>query len=540
MAQGGKEVISTDVEMVESVSDTPVGNNTGTVKLLDKNKVVLIPTPSPDPMDPLNLPTWRKVLIIIIVGLFSSFSVVVTSGLAPVFNIVAAMYPGQETRATDLMTYPTLFMGIGNLLSMPLCVAIGRRPVFLFSLLALVLSGIWCACAKTLDVHMAGRAFLALAAGQSEALAPMIVQEVHFLHQRANRLGWFVAIQTTGTAGLFIATTYMVPAWGLAWWYWLTTIFDGVLLVLAFVFVVETKFDRPTDANDGAVHVHFDDQGNPAPLKEAGHDKIYRVTTAEEREIEPGKYGKRTWRRDMRIFSVKPHWPSLVQFYKDTFYGLAIPSAVWMVLINGAFLGVYVFQSSTFANVLTAPPFSFREGLLGFIQMAQIIDCLIMLPLMGYGSDILVKWMSRRYGGGPEYRLIPLVLPALATVIGCAIFGQASAHPFRWSWPAVVVPYHMCYFAFLGVNLVAITYAIDSFPAQAGPMLLLICAGRGFISFGLSYSTVPAVHTIGYDGGMNVFAAVCGAFSLAGVAVYFWGNSMRNWAHKRIWKEDQE
>ena len=66
-------------------------------------------------------------------------------------------------------------MGIGNLIAMPLALTVGRRPVFLASILLLVVGGIWCACSKSLDSHIAGRDIMSLAAGQSEALAPMIV-----------------------------------------------------------------------------------------------------------------------------------------------------------------------------------------------------------------------------------------------------------------------------------------------------------------------------------------------------------------------------
>ena len=67
------------------------------------------------------------------------------SGLGPIFTDVVASYPGQELEANDLLTYPTLFMGVGNLVAMPLAMAIGRRPVFLMSILIMLIGGIWCA-----------------------------------------------------------------------------------------------------------------------------------------------------------------------------------------------------------------------------------------------------------------------------------------------------------------------------------------------------------------------------------------------------------
>lgn len=184
------------------------------------------------------------------VGSYSAIAVLVTSGLGAVFPSVLKEYPPEDaTRATDLLTYPTLFMGIGNLFSMPLCVTLGRRPVFLASLILMVVSGIWCAFSGSLSSHIAGRNFYSIAAGQSEALAPFVIEEIHFLHERSAKLSWFIGVQTVGTAGMFVATAYLVPAWGIKWWYIIVTLMNAAILVLAIFFVVETKYDRPADAD---------------------------------------------------------------------------------------------------------------------------------------------------------------------------------------------------------------------------------------------------------------------------------------------------
>lgn len=215
-------------------------------------------------LDPLNLPQWRKNAIVLIVALYSSFAVLATSGMGAVVTEVRAMYPPEDAvRVADLLTYPTLFMGIGNLLAMPLCVAVGRRPVFLVSLIVLVASGIWCACAKSLSSHIAARDILSMAAGQSEALVAFIVQEVHFVHQRGRAAVWNAAIQGVGTGAMFVATTYLVPAWGIKWWYGVITIVNGVLLIAAFFLVPETMYDRTVESEG-----QFEDTSRSVTRKE--------------------------------------------------------------------------------------------------------------------------------------------------------------------------------------------------------------------------------------------------------------------------------
>lgn len=105
----------------------------------------------------------------------SMTSILITSGLGAILTNVSASYD-DDPRVNDLMTYPTLFMGIGNLIAMPMAMALGRRPVFLTSALVLLVGSIWCATSQSLGSHIAGRDILSMAAGQSEALCPMIIQ----------------------------------------------------------------------------------------------------------------------------------------------------------------------------------------------------------------------------------------------------------------------------------------------------------------------------------------------------------------------------
>lgn len=111
-----------------------------------------------------------------------------TSAMGSIFIDVKASYDN-DPRATDLMTYPTLFMGIGNLIAMPLAMAIGRRPIFLASALLLVIGSIWCATSTSLGSHIAGRDLMSLAAGQSEALCPLIIQVRTMLARGALKYG---------------------------------------------------------------------------------------------------------------------------------------------------------------------------------------------------------------------------------------------------------------------------------------------------------------------------------------------------------------
>ncbi|CAI4219720.1 unnamed protein product [Parascedosporium putredinis] len=345
-------------------------------------------------------PRWRKNAIVLIVGLYSAIAVLATSGMGAIVTQVTAMYPPEDAvRVNDLLTYPTLFMGIGNLFAMPLCVALGRRPVFLISLVIMVASGIWCACSQSLSSHIAGRDVLSMAAGQSEALVAYMVQEVHFLHQRGTAATWNAAIQGIGTGGMFVATTYLVSAWGFA----------------------------------------GEEPGTTSGSKD---EKTVPVVTKSTHTLDLTRYAPRTWKDDLRVFHFRPRWGKTLTFYKVTAQSFCIPSIVWLLLLNGAFLGVYVFHSSTFAPLLMSPPYSFKFEFLGFVQLALIIANLVALPVLGYGSDWVIRVMSRRNRGiyKPEYRLVGAILPAIVAVVSCVIYGRTASNRETWSWAGIAIP----------------------------------------------------------------------------------------------------
>lgn len=145
------------------------------------------------------------------------------------------------------------------------------------------------------------------------------------------------------------------------------------------------------------MRLKLDKEGNVS--REGTEDLIVQVTTRQKGYLQPEKYGPRTWRHDLRVFHSKPNWKATVGFYKETAQALALPTIMWMLLLNGVFLALYVYQISTFATILTQPPYSFKPEWLGYVQLVQVLDCVVMVPLLGYGSDFIVKMLSRRHSG---------------------------------------------------------------------------------------------------------------------------------------------
>jgi hypothetical protein len=127
-----------------------------------------------------------------------------------------------------------------------------------------------------------------------------------------------------------------------------------------------------------------------------------------------------------------------------------------------------------------------------------------------------------------------LGIPSVVGLVCAIIYGQVGSHPASWSIAAPIFTYNASFFAFLGANLVGITYAVDSFPSRAEAFLVVICAGRGIMSFGLSYATLPSIAAIGYDGALNIQGGIAGGLSLLAVAFYFVGPRLRVRTNKAL------
>lgn len=210
----------------------------------------------------------------------------------------------------------------------------------------------------------------------------------------------------------------------------------------------------------GEVHLKFNDRGEVD--KTGRREEIFRVTTSQNHVIDEATWGPRTWKHSLKLIHSKPDWWATVRFYKETGQGLLIPTLFWLLCLNGAYLGVYVYHASTFAQILAQPPYLFKNQWLGLVQLSQVVAASAIVPILGYGSDFVVKMMSRKHRGvyEPEYRLIALGLPVAVMIIACVIYGRAAEE--HWNWFAIVSTYHLGFFAFNGSNMVGITYLVDS------------------------------------------------------------------------------
>jgi hypothetical protein len=370
----------------------------------------------------------------------------------------------------------------------------------------------------------------------------IIVQELFFLHERARYQQYFSSVQTVISGTLIILSSYIAGTIGWRAWYYLFMGFTCCVLFVSTLFLVETKFPRPLVAYKGTTaEVGTKLASDAENLSEVDH----AMTTSDERIIDNVNFAPRTRLSDMHILVNKADWMEAVYCIKHMAQMFFFPNVLWAFTMNGVFLAVNIAMGLTYSNILSGS-FGWADKVISVAQAGQIVVAFICVPLLGYGSDFTVKFMSRRNGGvyEPEFRLVALVIPLLLGVLFVVLYGQAAEFPQRFNWGAIVIPLNGCkfphqfhrrpkltnckdYFTFVGANISTITYFLDAYPTRGASSLVLLCAMRGVISFCLSYGTVDMYTKYGYDGAFGIFGGITALFGVLGVLMYIFGKKIR-------------
>ena len=88
------------------------------------------------------------------------------------------------SKVAYFITGLTLAQGVGNLFWMPLILKFGRRPVYLCSFTIYTITSIWAGVAPSYSNELASRIVMGFASGVGECLAPLIIADLYFLHER--------------------------------------------------------------------------------------------------------------------------------------------------------------------------------------------------------------------------------------------------------------------------------------------------------------------------------------------------------------------
>lgn len=252
----------------------------GSTQLFEGGQMRCIPMPTPDPKDPLNLPEWRKWAAIVTLSLFGALALsaeAIVGALVPIFVLeYAGIDPkilgsidlsslsfstpggkpadplqllsslgGPPISKVDLIsTLPILVNGIASYILVPLSIAWGRRPIILFAGVMAWSGGLWAGFSTSLNSHIAARVFQGFGAGAVEALIPLILQDMLFIHQRNKAFSLVSAGQGLFIVSIGLTSPLIIVKLSWRWIYYITAV-AGILVWVGMIFLVpETRWVR--------------------------------------------------------------------------------------------------------------------------------------------------------------------------------------------------------------------------------------------------------------------------------------------------------
>ncbi|KAJ1322980.1 MFS transporter [Microdochium nivale] len=494
----------------------------GTVHLVlvDRDdEIVLVPKPSDHPDDPLNWSRNRKLLHIFCVYMYTF-----TTGVAATATYSCLVDISRDTGITltelNLGTgFIFLLAGWGNLLWQPLALSIGRRPVFLLSMIGCFAITEWTAHIDNFPQWAAARILYGFMVAPVEVLPQISIPDTYFAHERGAYVGYYSLVLNGSNFIAPLCAGFMNDAIG---WRWVQH-WGAILLAFNFVFsfflqeesmYFRNTVEAETQESDAAVKV---DQVKAVVNKTSGHgDDEKHAPALAERSSSPQSSADHTaavpaqpkpmWKRI--TFYTKSELTmsqALTVAWRPVLILFQFPNILWAGFQYGFTNAWYSVYNATASMILTAAPFNFTASMVGVTYLAPLLGAAIGGYVAGPLSDKLALRFAHRTGGlrEPEHRLWGLTSYAIILPLGLFMWGVGAANAAPLG--VILVGSVFCGFGIVSGGSYAITYDVDCFKEIAGESMVSVILVRNTMTFAFSYAITPWINAAGLQ---NTFIAV--------------------------------
>lgn len=533
---------------------------------LDTTEIVLIPTPSDDPNDPLNWTRKRKMMHVFCMVLYVFATGIPGTCIYSVLPDISAA-PGIDISVADLNAgtgYAFLFLGLGCLVFQPLAMQYGKRPVYLFSTLATTLLNLWQPYITTNGEWIISKILAGIATAPIEALPEATISDVFFEHERATYMGIYACALFGSNyiaplvAGFINQNTRGLAVGGWRWVIFWSVIFCGISFVFLFFFMEETNYERrlrvktDTDGNPIAVITSHGEVGpsrhekkdrtmvkvseEPGSEESVGHDIASEKLGGELGNLsemvdasEDFSYGlPKTFKQKLSLTSGMKSKFLLWEYAKTPFYMCRFPVVLWSGFLYGAALFWYTVLNATEALVLSAEPYNFSSSMCGLAYLSPCIFVVIIYFYAGWINDFLKIKIARRRGGlsQAEDRLWALSVYTILGPCSLILWGVGAYYGVHW-FGVVFGLGLMAGLCTIGcVN--AVTYVIDCYHEVSCEAMATVIVIRNTMSFAMSYGITPWVENEGLKKTFIAAAFIClfciGTFVVMLKTGYYWRN----------------
>ncbi|KAJ5586842.1 uncharacterized protein N7459_002607 [Penicillium hispanicum] len=503
----------------------------GTVALEDidrtRDQLVLFPTPTADPNDPLNWSTARKALNFSLVSFFVLWTFVQ-------LDIGFTAWGPMETElgfSVDILNAGAAVnyggLAIGCFFFIPLVHKYGRRPVYIFSSALQFASCVWQAKVYTVGGFIGSNLISGLGGAISEIVVQITVADMFFVHQHATMNGWFMIFQSAGAFLGPVASGYIVDSQGWRWMWWWCVIFFGVTLICVIFLFEESKFVPVVDGQGIASPSQTslmgpeDTRDKKTPGRSTVTADVVATRVATNPDIKP-----KTYRQRMALVTVTDEslWP---HFWNPIVTLSTYPAVAYAAITYGSTLAWFAIMTSLQASYMLLPPYNFGAIGVGLMNLAPFVGAVIGFPCGGYLSDKHILWLSKKNGGvyEPEMRLwlaLPIAILGPGSIL---MFGLGLAYEVHWS--LLAVGFGVFGFTLASISGISLSYLMDCYQDVIGDALVGVIFVRNIISVIVLFVLTPWVDGMGLRN-LHILAAVLAfALYMIPVPLLVWGKKAR-------------
>ncbi|KAJ8296692.1 putative MFS-type transporter [Rhodotorula toruloides] len=473
--------------------------------------LILVPTPSDDPLDPLKWSRFRKEAAYAVLLLGTCLAGTCGPLVAPAFvemsqqlgrplSQIATGLNGKAScsrhdaasQVDNLLQTSTgslvFAIGVGSCIFAPIQTKWGTRPSFLIASVVAFVSQIWAGASGTNFPSLcAARVLQGLAMGCWFNGAPSAIAAITFVHER----GFRIALWNLGLVGginlgpVISAQICQRQGWHFAFWW--QSLAAGLVLLGTIFLVPEMEYDRSYyyAELERRREMLTTGSGSPSEEKYAPEQKevvLGKVVTAPQ-DIERATPSRWT---QYRFSTGSKTDVSFLTLFLRPFYYFISPTIIWASLTFSVCFNLLPLAATVYAQVFGAPPYNLTVGGIGLVGgIPPLIGTLIGTFATGPLSDMSAKYLSKRNNGiyEPEFRLLPMIL--FLVFGGMGFYGWGLQQSSSWIVPAIFIA--ILHIGVSAATISCISYVTDSLRDGAADGLGLVVFIKSSIGFGITF-----------------------------------------------------
>ncbi|KAF9888812.1 hypothetical protein FE257_008181 [Aspergillus nanangensis] len=471
---------------------------------IGNESIILQPTPTDDPNDPLNWKTWEKGLNFTLALLYTLL----------VYGLIGVSTPTWEPMHVELgFSYETLTnsyavgsaaLCVGAIFLMPVAQRYGRRPIYILSTILQLGVGVWASKIQTVPDLMLINAFNCGLGALAEAIVQMTIADMFFVHQRGRTTSMYAWIVASANSLAPTAAGYITTGQGWRWvWIWVTILL-GVCFVLFFFLYEETKFTRiidgtPLDTSDPKnsdmhqLKVLSNSPGNRGKLPHA---------LTEDDLVHPPR---KTYIQRLKLWCSSPE--SNTALFHHVFQPFVMMTTVPAIMYTACFYGMitacYQISVTVIGSTMVTAPYNFTADQIGLISgIPGFTGSCLGAVLSGFFSDRTSVWLAKRNRGvyEPEMRIWLLLGFGIFMPIGLLIFGYGLGQ--GKPWPMLAVGLGIYTFGMTPASSVVLAYTTDAYANIIADAMVGIVFTRNVFATIFIFALTPWINAAGVA---NVF-----------------------------------